>query len=29
MDDNRLHEDGVYQNLGNFYFLKFSYWWRV
>jgi hypothetical protein len=29
MDDNRLHENGVYQNLGNFYFLKFSYWWRL
>ena len=29
MDDNRLRENGVYQNLGTFYFLKFSYWWRL
>ncbi len=30
MDDNRLRDDsGLFRNDGTFYFVKFSYWWRV
>ncbi len=30
MDDNRLKDgSGIYRNDGTFYFVKFSYWWRI
>jgi hypothetical protein len=30
MDDNRLKDDsGIFRNDGTFYFVKFSYWWRI
>ncbi len=30
MDDNRLRdESGILRNDGTFYFVKFSYWWRI
>ncbi|MBN2245337.1 MAG: hypothetical protein JW755_05795 [Candidatus Aminicenantes bacterium] len=30
MDDNQARDDsGIFRNEGRFYFVKFSYWWRI